>query len=259
MSEASPGSAPDLDTVLGKAAALLFSFTADDAHLTLAELTRRTGLAKGTAHRLAGDLVALRLLERDDAGYRLGGMLFELGMRASVERGLLEVATPFLEDVYERTRETVHLGVPEGVEVVYVAKIGGHRQASSPSRVGGRMPLYCTALGKVLLAHGPSSLFDEVLAGGLERRTPRTITAPGLLRRQLDQAVEAGVAYEYEESAPGLACVAAAVLDASDRPVAAVSATGPVTRFRPEQHAATVRAAAAGISATLGRRDSMFH
>jgi DNA-binding IclR family transcriptional regulator len=60
-------------------------------------------------------------------GYRLGGALFELGLRASVERGLLEVAIPFLQDLYERTHETVHLGVREGIEVVYVEKIGGHR------------------------------------------------------------------------------------------------------------------------------------
>ncbi len=243
--------------MLGKAAALLFSFSADDTHLTLVELTQRTGLAKSTVHRLAADLVALRLLDRDEAGYRLGGQLFELGMRASVERGLLEVATPFLEDLYERTHETVHLGVLEGTEVVYVAKIGGHRQASTPSRIGGRMPLYCTGLGKALLAHSPASLLDEVVAQGLARRTPRTITGAGLLKRQLDQIVEAGVAFEHEESAPGIVCVGAPVLDADDRPVAAVSVTGPTSRFKPEPHAAQVRAAAAGIAATLARRDEM--
>jgi DNA-binding IclR family transcriptional regulator len=254
-----PHQEPDGSTVLGKATAVLFAFTADDAHLTLAELVARTGLAKSSVHRLAGDLVSLRLLDRDEAGYRLGGRLFELGMRASVERGLLEVATPFLEDVYERTHETVHLGVLEGTEVVYVAKIGGHRQASAPSRIGGRMPLHCTALGKALLAWSPPSLLEEVVAGGLEKRAPRTVTAPGTLRRQLDRAVEQGVAYEYEESAPGLACVAAAVLDPEDRPVAAVSATGPITRFQPEQHGAQVRAAAAGIAATLARRAQLAH
>ncbi len=249
---------PDRDTVLGKAAAVLFSFSAEDTHLTLIEPTQRTGLARSTVHRLASDLVALRLLERDEAGYRLGGQLFELGMRASVERGLLEVATPFLEDVYERTHETVHLGVLEGTEVVYVAKIGGHRQASAPSRIGGRMPLHCTALGKALLAWSPPSLLQEVVAGGLEKRARRTITAPGTLRSQLHQVVERGVAYEFEESAPGLACVAAPVLDPEDRPVAAVSATGPITRFKPEAHAAQVRAAAAGIAATLARRDQLL-
>ncbi|MCD4527266.1 IclR family transcriptional regulator [Nocardioides sp. cx-173] len=250
---------PDTDTVLGKVVAVLSAFHADDHDLRLAELVRRTGLAKGTLHRVLSDLVATRLVERTEHGYRLGGRLFELGMRASVERRLLEVATPFMEDLYERTHETVHLGVLEGREVVYVSKIGGHRQASSPSRIGGRMPLHCTAIGKALLAHSDPALVDEVLAGRLDRRTPRTVTGPGLLRRQLERVLEAGVAYEHEESAVGIVCVAAPVLDADDRPIAAVSLTGPVTRFHPETHATSVRAAAAGVAATLARREALRH
>ncbi|MFF0816856.1 IclR family transcriptional regulator [Rhodococcus sp. NPDC003318] len=236
---------------------VLYAFTADDHGVGFAELLRRTGLPKATLHRLLGELVALRLLDRAGSEYHLGRQLFELGMRASVERGLIEVATPFMEDLYERTHETVHLGVPEGTEVVYVAKIGGHRQASSPSRIGGRMPLHCTAIGKALLAHTSDELRAQVLTGPLQRRTPRTVTAPGLLARQLDSIVESGVSFEYEEAAIGIVCVAAPVLDADDRPVAAVSATGPVTRFRPESHATQVRAAAAGISATLARRSHL--
>jgi DNA-binding IclR family transcriptional regulator len=246
--------APGLDTVLGKASALLFVFGPDEAHLSLAALASRTGIAKPTVHRIAGDLVALRLLEKDERGYRLGGRLFELGMRASVERGLLEVATPFLEDVRERTQETVHLGVLEGAEVVYVAKLGSHRQAATPSRVGGRMPAHCTALGKAMLAHAGKATRDSVLGGPLERRTPRTVVAPGLLRQQLDQVTREGVSFEFEEAVVGVVCVAAPVLDVDDRPVAALSATGPITRFDPRRHAAAVRAAAQGVAATLGRR-----
>lgn len=252
-----PAAGVDTDTVLGKVVAVLFAFSAEDHGVPLAELGRRTGLAKGTLHRVVGDLERARLLERTERGYRLSGLVFELGMRASVERRLLEVATPFMEDLRERTHETVHLGVLEGEEVVYVAKIGGHRQAATPSRIGGRMPLYCTAIGKSLLAYSPPELLSAVVASGLVRRTPRTITAPGHLHRQLERVVEAGVAYELEESAVGLVCIAAAVLDGEDRPVAAISVTGPVTRFKPEKHAVAVRAAAAGVAATLARRSAL--
>ena len=252
-----PADAPDLDTVLGKAVTILRAFTPDDQGLALAELVRRTGLHKATVHRLAGELVRTRLLDRVDAGYRLSGGLFELGMRASVERSLLEMAMPFLQDLYERTHETVHLGVLDGREIVYVAKIGGHRQATAPSRTGGRMPLYCTAIGKALLAHADPELRQQVLAGPLERRTPRTVVAPGLLQRQLDTVVDGGVAFEREESAVGLTCVAAPVLGADERPIAAISVTGPVTRFRPESHVDAVRAAAAGLEVTVARRRSM--
>jgi len=248
----------DLDTVLGKAVTILRAFTVDDQVLSLAELVRRTGLHKATVHRLARDLVANRLLDRvEPGGYRLSGGLFELGLRASVERSLLEVAMPFLQDLYERTHETVHLGVREGTEVVYVAKIGGHRQAVAPSRTGGRMPLHCTAIGKALLAHADPALRQQVLAGPLERRTPRTVVAPGLLRRQLEAVLESGVAFEHEESAPGLTCVAAPVLVRGTEAVAAISVTGPTTRFRPDQHVAAVRAAATGLASTVARREAL--
>lgn len=243
------------DTVIGKVLLLLRAFTVDDNELTLAELVRRTGLHKATAHRLTRDLVAARLLDRVDGGYRLSGGLFELGMRAAVERSLLEIAIPFLQDLYERTHETVHLGVLDGDEVVYVAKLGGHRQADAPSRTGGRMPLHCTGIGKALLAHADPELKHRVLSSPLRRWTPRTIVAPGILARQLETVVETGLAYEFEESAVGIACVAAPVLGITDgKPVAAISVTGPVTRFRPETQGTAVRAAAAGIASMLDRR-----
>ena len=241
------------DTVLGKAVAILRAFRADDQSVSLAELVRRTTLHKATVHRLAAELVANRLLDRVEGGYRLSGGLFELGMRASVERSLLEVAMPFLQDLYERTHETVHLGVREGSEVVYVAKIGGHRQAKAPSRTGGRMPLHCTAIGKVLLAHADPALRREVLLGPLDRRTPHTVVAPGLLRRQLTRVLETGVAFEREESAPGINCVAAPVFGPGDEVLAAISITGPTSRFRADAHAGTVRAAAAALTGTLVR------
>lgn len=186
----------NLDTVLGKAVTILRAFRPDDNVLPLAELVRRTELHKATVHRLAGELVANRLLDRVDGGYRLSGGLFELGMRASVERSLLEMAMPFLQDLYERTHETVHLGVRDELDVVYVVKLGGHRQAKSPSRTGGRNPWYCTAIGKALLAHADGELVHEALSMPKVRRTPHTIVAPGILRTQLERVVETGVAFE---------------------------------------------------------------
>ncbi|MFD5296652.1 IclR family transcriptional regulator [Streptomyces mutabilis] len=246
----------DRDTVLGKALAILRAFGPADSVLPLAELVRRTELPKGTVHRVAGDLVHHRMLDRTEHGYRLSGGLFELGLRAAAERTLMELAMPFLQDLYERTHETVHLGVRDGHEVVYIAKIGGHRQAKAPSRTGGRMPMHCTAIGKVLLAHAGEEEWPAVLNGPLERRTPRTVVAPGMLRRQLERAVETGLAYESEESTPGLLCVAAPVLEADGRTaVAAISVSGPVGRFRPESHANAVRAAATVLGSTLARRE----
>lgn len=239
---------------LQRALLVLWAFTADDGGLSFTELQSRTRLPKSTLHRLLNTLIAERLVDRRNGGYHLGRGLFELGMRASLERNLLEIATPFLEDLYERTHELVHLGVREDAEVVYVAKVGGHRQVNVPSRLGGRMPLHATAIGKVLLANAAPEVQRDILMRPLERRTPRTIIAPGQLARQLAEAARAGVAFECEESGAGTTCVAAPIRDEDDECVAAISVTGPVNRFRPRAHAAAVAAAAAGITATLARR-----
>ncbi len=247
--EESEGDAPI--SVLGRGVALLRAFTGDDHVLPLAELTRRTSLPKATVHRLAAELVSLDLLDRVPAGYRLSSGLFELGLRAASERTLLEIATPFLQDLYERTHETVHLGVLEGDEVLYVAKIGGHHQTPTPSRVGTRLPLHCTAIGKSLLAHTDDAQRRRVLTGPLERRTPHTVLAPGLLARQLATIRTTSVAYEREESTIGLLCVASPIQRLDGSPAGAVSVAGPVGRFRPERHGAAVRAAASGIAGLL--------
>jgi DNA-binding IclR family transcriptional regulator len=252
MSEtADPPPGAGADTVLGKAMLVLRSFSVERTTLTFTDLRKTTGLTKGTLHRLLGELVRVGLLDRVESHYRLSGLVFELGMRASVERGLLEVSIPFMEDLYELTHETIQLGIRDGSDVVYVAKLGGHRQARSKSRLGGRMPLHATAIGKALLAFSPGPVKAEVLTSELERVAPRTLTAPGLLHRQIGRIVDEGVAFEHEESSPGIACVAAPVLDADGYAVAALSVTGPISRFRPERHAAGVRVAASGIAAVL--------
>lgn len=241
-------------SVLGKAMAVLDAFAAEDLDLNLAELGRRTGLAKATLHRVTNDLVRVGMLDRDGFRYRLSGRLFELGMRASLQRGLIEVATPFLEDLYERTHETIHLGVRDHFHVVYIAKIGGHHQAAAPSRIGGRMPLHCTAIGKVLLAHSDHEVVHDVLAAGLNRRAARTITSAAVLAAQLQTIAETGLAFEYEESAAGIACIGAPVFRADGVVVAAMSVTGPIPRFVPERHRGALRAATSGMSAVLARR-----
>lgn len=245
----------ELIGVLARTDAILASFEPQGGALNLTTIVKRTGLPKATAHRLLMELQRLRLVERaNDQSFQLGGRLFELGMLASIGRGLIEIASPFLQDLHARTNETVHLGVREGSEVVYIAKVGGHHQDRIPSRLGGRMPLHCTAIGKVLLAFGHRESTTLILQGDLVRRTPHTVTAPGLLAKQLGTATTEGVAYEHEESMVGIACVAAPILDIADEVVAAVSVAGHVSRFQPKVHANLVRVIAQHISSALAAR-----
>jgi DNA-binding IclR family transcriptional regulator len=240
------------NSVLGRAFTLLSAFRLGDEQLSLAELHRRTGIAKPTILRLLGELGDWAIVERTEGGFRLGMGLFELGQLVPSQRGLREAAAPFLTDLFEATHETVHLAVPDGTEVIYIQKLDGRHGPKVRSRVGGRMPAYCTGVGKVLLAFGPSERFAEVLAAGLRRRTPRTIIAPGLLGAELERIREAGVAFEREESTVGITCVAAPVHGPGGDAVAAISITGWANRLDPDRFAPAVRTAALGLSRTLG-------
>ncbi|GAA1239490.1 IclR family transcriptional regulator [Pseudonocardia alaniniphila] len=239
------------NSVLGRALTLLTAFHPGDGDLSLAELCRRTGVSKPTAHRLLQELTAWDIVERTAHGYRLGMRLFELGQLAPGQRSLRETAAPFLADLFEATHETVHLAVPDDTEVVYVHKIDGRHGPTVASRIGGRMPAYCTGVGKALLAFAPPGRLAAVVAAGLPRRTPRTIIAPGLLEKELARVRERAVAEEHEESTVGIACVAAPVLDADGTAVAAVSITGWANRLDTTRLAPAVRTAVLGISRSL--------
>lgn len=236
---------------LGRALCLLQAFEPGDTELSLAELARRTKLPKATAHRLLGELAEWELVERTGNGHRLGVRLFELGTLVPLQHRLREAAGPYLADLFEATRSTVHLAVLDGTDVVYVHKLGSRHAPIVATRLGGRMPAYCTGVGKALLAHSAPTAVQQVLGRKLKRRTPRTIVAPGLVLRDLLAVRGRGFAQEHEESTTGIACVAAPVLGADRQAVAAVSITGWAHRLDVDRMAPAVHAAALGIARAL--------
>jgi IclR family transcriptional regulator, acetate operon repressor len=238
-------------SVLSRAFALLSSFEPGDTELSLAELGRRAGVPKPTVHRLVVELSRWRIVERTPRGVRLGMRLFELGQLASHQRGLREAALPFLSDLYEATHETVHLAVLDGVEVVYLEKLRARGSPSLPSRLGGRMPAYCTGVGKALLAFSPPEVVHAVVANGLTRRTPRTIVMPGLFEREIETVRARGLAFEHEESTPGVVCVASPVLGSDGQAVAAISIAGWAASLDTARVGPAVRTAALSLSRQL--------
>jgi IclR family acetate operon transcriptional repressor len=242
------------DAVLDRAVRLLDAFrTASE--LTLGELAERSGLARSTAPRLAGQLVRLGLLERSQRGWRLGTTLFELGQLVPRQQRLRDVALAYMEDLYEATRETVQLAVLDESEVLYVEIISGHRKVKTPSRRGGRMPAHCTALGKAMLAFS-----DDVGRSWIERhsplvaRTATTLADPRQLAKELQDIRRAGLAYDREESTAGLVCVAAPLLIANGTARAAMSVSMPAGgRITPSQVAPAVRSSGRALSRELHR------
>ncbi|WP_210575106.1 IclR family transcriptional regulator [Streptomyces sp. GESEQ-4] len=247
-----PASCPDpMNSVLGKVRPILEAFTAEDSALSLAELVRRTGVAKATVHRLAQELVVWGLLERTGCDYRLGLRLFEMGQRVHRQRILREVAQPYMEDLLLATQETIHFAIHDSLDVVYLEKIFPHRGLNEESRVAGRLPLYCTATGKAILAYSPGSLFAEVVRSGLKPFTRHTVTSPGRLRAQLERIRAEGIATEAEEIRLGYTSMAVPVFGSRSTLVGALSITAPTYRMDPSGHATALRTAALGISRSL--------
>lgn len=244
----------DAGSVLGKVDRILDAFDADHTSLSLAGLARRTGLAKSTLHRLVGTLVTTGVLEREHGELQLGLRLFELGQLVPRQRALRDAALPFMEDLFEASHETVHLGVPDGVDILYIEKIMGHQRVRSPSRVGGRMPLYCTAIGKAVLAFSPPDLLERVIGAGLVPRTPYTIASPALLRESVEEVARTGVAFDREEASLGLACAAAPIFGKCERLVGALSISGSTSRIDPDQIAAAVKSASLSLSSVLAAK-----
>ncbi|UGB40685.1 IclR family transcriptional regulator [Nocardioides sp. cx-173] len=242
-------------TSVSKALRLLASFRGVGPVAGVSELARLTGLPKSTAFRLLAQLEASGYLERSGTDYRLDRMLFELGNCVPMcsHGDLRSIAGPFLSDLFLRSRYVVHLAVLDGVDVVYLDKIHGHGNVRVPTKVGGRMRASCSALGKAMLPFGHREAVEQILQEGLARRTPHSIAAPGLFVSELNQVRKHGVAFDREEAALGLTCVAAPIISQGVA-VAAVSVSGPTGRFDPVALAKQVQSAAREISALYARR-----
>ncbi|MCV7359725.1 IclR family transcriptional regulator [Mycolicibacterium fluoranthenivorans] len=210
--------------------------------LTLAQIVRRTGLPRSSAHRMLERLVALRWLRREGRDYELGMRLVELGSLALHQDRIHRAAIPLLRDLHRATGLVVHLAVLDGSDVVYLEKTGDQMVAAIPTRVGGRQPAHCTAVGKAILADNNATVVDLSA-----RKTRFSLTTAAQLTAELAKVRAHGVAFEREESLPGFGCVAAPIGPAG-RAVAAVSVCGPISRMSFDQRlAAPVRMTAMGV------------
>ncbi|MCW4465729.1 IclR family transcriptional regulator [Glutamicibacter sp. MNS18] len=252
----------DNRTAVDKAMDLLKAFGEEaTTGVGVSELARRADLSKSTAFRVLASLQANGAVQRAGNAYRLGKMIQDLGMtqESDLHARLRDALTPYLVNLYELTRQTVHLAVLQGTDVVYLNKLYGQLAVRSPSRIGGRAPSYCTAVGKVLLAHTPAAA-SAVMNQELFAWTENTITDPDHLARELSQVRQANLGYDREEILMGLNCVGAAVFNASGQAVAALSISGPAGKFVPESQTSVLRKvcyeasrAAAAVSAAAGR------
>jgi DNA-binding IclR family transcriptional regulator len=233
----------------GRLVAVLEAFDGDHDRLTLSEVSRRARIPLTSTHRLVTELLARRILERDDRGrLSVGLRLWELASRAPRTVGLRELALPFLEDLYEATHENVQLAVRDGTELVFVERIAGRGAVNVRTQVGLRFTLPATGVGLVLLAYADAETQDRVLAGQLTAFTSHTIVDPRALRRALAQVRRTGVAISDRQVTDDALSVAAPIRDRADGVVAAVSLVVAAETAMPAALIPVVAAAARGIS-----------
>jgi DNA-binding IclR family transcriptional regulator len=215
--------------------AVLDAFIDAGPNLTLMQVCEATGLTPSTAYRLMANLVARGYLEpgREGNAYRLGLTVVRL---AGVALGQLDVrvkAAPMMDELRNRTRETVHLAALDGRHIIYLEKLEGlHAIGLMSSRVGRTAPAHCTALGRVLLAFNPDAA-EAILDGPLEAPTARTVVDPKALRALFAQVNEEGYALDLGEFEPEVRCVAAPIRNHSGAVIAAMSVSGPAQRIEP--------------------------
>jgi IclR family transcriptional regulator, pca regulon regulatory protein len=243
---------------LARGLAILESFTAEQSVRGLVEISDEVGIGRSTTHRYIVTLQALGYVEQD-AGrkYRLGLRVTDLGMSALNANDLREHAHPILQELRDRTRLTASLAVREDADILYLDRVPSRRGGVDAAvGVGSRRPAYCTALGKVLLAHAPDTDLARVLSEmRLRRIAPNTITAKRALRAELERVREEGFASEDRESTSETVAVAVPVYARPGEVIAAIaldaSASSPSADRLAADSAAPLLAAAQRISTEI--------
>jgi DNA-binding IclR family transcriptional regulator len=235
-----------------RALQILTAFESESRELGVGQLATRLSVHKSTASRLASTLASHGFLERvpDGETFRLGPRLARLGMRAAAADDVVAAARPAMEALAAATGETVVLSVPLDGEAIDVAQVDSRYRVGGKTWIGRRTPLHATSDGKVFLALGAGTLPP----GRLDRVAKQTITSRAALERELAEVRERGWARSIGECEAGLNGVAAPVLGAGGRCVAALSVSGPAYRLVPEELPALARrctAAATAISSSL--------
>lgn len=235
--------------MIPRTVAVLRSFGGVQRELGVSDVQRRTGLPKATVHRTLHELQKAGLLEKAGSGFRPGLLLFELGQLQSSAHQLRSSAAPHVEILSRRAHATAAVAVLDGTECVYLHVVSSLKRHQGQRRAGGRWPANASCSGKVLLASLDSPA--SALPPALPRLTSRTTTSSVVLMQELERIRSTGIAYDHEESIPGLSGMAVPITTPSGDVVAAISVSRPTTdRWEPFTES-MLRQAAASISEAL--------
>lgn len=217
---------------------LLEQFHDEVDELGVTELSKRLKLHKNNVFRLLATLESRGYIEQNKAteNYRLGLKALELGQTFIKQMGLLRQAKPILEKMVSECNETCYVAIFKEGHVVYLDMVETDMTVRVVSRVGSRLPSYCTAAGKVYLSHMSDDEINEILpTEEFQVYTDTTIKTRSQLKKELVQIAEQGYAIDNEELDLGVHCVAAPIRDYTRRIVGSISISGPNMRLGEER------------------------
>lgn len=217
-----------------RALTLLEALADQHSDIGIAELSRRVGLHVSTTHRILGTLVNRGYARQspENGRYGLGAKAFHIAESYLGQLDLRRLVRPVLERLSRETGETANLVILDGREALYLDKVESPQSLRIFSRIGRRAPLYCTAVGKVLLAYRTEEEVDSLLGRHpLEPLTRATITSRRQVQQELEKVQEQGFALDMEECEQGASCIAVPVRNSRGEPVAAIGVSGPSIRM----------------------------
>jgi IclR family KDG regulon transcriptional repressor len=218
----------------------------DDRHPErgVSEISEKIGLHKATTHRILTTLMNYGYIERaaDGQKYRLGLRLSELGFKVVRRMDLRKEALPLIQQLLDQLGETCDLSIYDHGRVFYLDVLQSRHAVTVSATPGQRLPIHCTASGKLFLAYLPAEVADQALAGKLTSYTPKTITSLEQLHQQMEGIRQQGYSVDDQEFEIGLWAVSAPVLNQRDEILAAVSVLSPTSRITPERSQEIIRA-----------------
>jgi len=245
-----------------RASNVLRCFLGEKTHLKISEIAQQLKLDRSTAYRILLSLEKCGLVEKDQktGEYSLGLSTFEIGNNYLSRLDFLTISKPIMTELALKVQETVHLAVLSDTEIVYVEKVDSPRTLGVMSKIGQRSPIYCTALGKVLLAFQSENEQSKIIHKiKLAPFTARTITSKQKLMEELKAIRKQGYSLDYREVEQDVECIGAPIRDHLEHVIAALSISGPMRKINTpmeRQYVSQVMEAAALISSKIGYRES---
>ncbi|RKN80538.1 IclR family transcriptional regulator [Paenibacillus ginsengarvi] len=222
---------------LFKALRIMDCFTVDSPELGITEISEQLGLYKSNVHNIVDTFVKAGYLEQnpENEKYRLGFKLLELGNVISSNMNIRRLTLPYMQEMSDYANETVYLGMPSDTDVIYLDSASPKNQISSRSMLGVKAPLYCTGIGKAMLAFLPAEVAKAVCAKPLKKHTDQTITDTSALLDELEAIRLRGYSIDNMEHEYGIKCIGMPILNKKKQVVAGISVSGPSLRFEDDK------------------------